>query len=141
MNSCYIVQVHMLIYLICKNAQGFPLGILHVQMNSKSLQTLDITDFSTVSPVDSLDWKNYGVDSIIDTVCNHKALAPGAIILCHNGAKYTADALDALLTGLEEKGYQIVPVSELIMRENYHMDVTGKQIADEDQAAGTEEKH
>lgn len=79
--------------------------------------------------VDSLDWKDYGVDSIINTVCNHKALAPGAIILCHNGAKYTADALDAMLTSLEEKGYQIVPISELIMRQNYHMDVTGKQIA------------
>lgn len=26
--------------------------------------------------VDSLDWKDYGVDSIIDTVCNHKALGP-----------------------------------------------------------------
>ena len=37
--------------------------------------------------VDSLDWKNYGVDSIITTVCNHKALAPGAIILCHNGPR------------------------------------------------------
>jgi polysaccharide deacetylase family sporulation protein PdaB len=80
--------------------------------------------------VDSLDWKDYGVDSIIDTVCNHKALEPGAIILCHNGAKYTADALDAMLTNLEEQGYEIVPVSELIMRDSYHMDVTGKQIAD-----------
>ncbi len=82
--------------------------------------------------VDSLDWKDYGVDSIINTVCNHKALEPGAIILCHNGAKYTAQALDAMLDNLEEQGYEIVPVSELIMRENYHMDVTGKQIADED---------
>lgn len=27
--------------------------------------------------VDLLDWKDYGVDSIIDTVCNHKALGPG----------------------------------------------------------------
>ena len=81
--------------------------------------------------VDSLDWKDYGVDSIIDTVCNHKALGPGAIILCHNGAKYTAEALDTMLTQLEEKGYTIVPISELIMRENYHMDVAGKQIADE----------
>lgn len=78
--------------------------------------------------VDSLDWKDYGVDSIINTVCNHKALEPGAIILCHNGAKYTADALDAMLTNLEEQGYEIVPVSQLIMKENYHMDVTGKQI-------------
>lgn len=81
--------------------------------------------------VDSLDWKDYGVDSIIDTVCNHKALGPGAIILCHNGAKYTAQALDTMLTQLKEKGYTIVPISELIMRENYHMDVAGKQIADE----------
>lgn len=80
--------------------------------------------------VDSLDWKDYGVQSIIDTVCNHKALEPGAIILCHNGAKYTADALDTMLTNLEEQGYQVVPISELIIRDNYHMDVTGKQISD-----------
>lgn len=81
--------------------------------------------------VDSLDWKDYGVDSIISTVCNHKALGPGAIILCHNGAKYTAEALDSMLTNLEGQGYTIGPVSELIMKENYHMDVAGKQIADE----------
>ena len=80
--------------------------------------------------VDSLDWKDYGVDSIIKTVCENKALEPGAIILCHNGAKYTAQALDAMLTNLENQGYEIVPVSELIMKEKYHMDVTGKQIAD-----------
>ena len=40
--------------------------------------------------VDSLDWKDYGVDSILNTVLNHKALGNGSIILCHNGAKYTA---------------------------------------------------
>lgn len=88
--------------------------------------------------VDSLDWKDYGVDSIINTVCNHDALGPGAIILCHNGAKYTADALDTLLTNLEQQGYSFVPISELIMRDNYHMDVTGKQIADEKKEKGTE---
>lgn len=80
--------------------------------------------------VDSLDWKDYGVDSIIKTVCNHEALGPGAIILCHNGAKYTAEALDTMITNLKEQGYEFVPISELIMRENYHMDVTGKQVAD-----------
>lgn len=80
--------------------------------------------------VDSLDWKDYGVDSIINTVCNHKALEPGAIILCHNGAKYTAQALDAMLTNLNEQGYTIVPISELIYKDNYHMDVAGKQILD-----------
>ncbi len=78
--------------------------------------------------VDSLDWKDYGVDSIIDTVVNHKNLGNGSIILCHNGAKYTADALDTMITELKEKGYEIVPVSELIYKSDYHMDVTGRQI-------------
>ena len=80
--------------------------------------------------MDSLDWKDYGADSIVDTILNHKNLRNGSIILCHNGAKYTADALERVVAGLREKGYEIVPVSELIYKENYHMDVTGRQIAD-----------
>lgn len=78
--------------------------------------------------VDSLDWKDYGAESIIDTVVNHKNLQNGSIILCHNGAKYTAQALEQVICGLQEKGYEIVPISELIYREDYHMDVTGRQI-------------
>ena len=78
--------------------------------------------------VDSLDWKDYGVDSIIRTVCEHKNLQNGSIILMHNGAKYTAEALPKVIEGLKEKGYEIVPISELIYRENYHLDVTGRQI-------------
>ena len=78
--------------------------------------------------VDSLDWKDYGVDSIVSTVVNHKNLQNGSIILCHNGAKYTKDALDAMITGVKAKGYEIVPVSELIYKNDYHMDVTGRQI-------------
>lgn len=80
--------------------------------------------------IDSLDWKNYGVEDIINRVCNSDKLQGGAIILCHNGAKYTAEALDQLLTGLEEKGFQLVPISELIIREAYHVDVNGMQIPD-----------
>ena len=78
--------------------------------------------------VDSLDWKDYGVDSGIKTVTEHKHLGNGSIILCHNGAKYTAQALDTLITKLKEKGYTFVPVSELIYRDGYHMNVEGRQI-------------
>lgn len=81
--------------------------------------------------MDSLDWKEYGVKDIIRTVLNHKNLGNGSIILCHNGAKYTAEALEELIEGLQEKGYEIVPISELIYKEKYHMDVTGRQILDE----------
>ena len=79
--------------------------------------------------VDSLDWKDYGADSIVDKVLNNKNLDNGAIILMHNGAKYTKDALERVIVGLKEQGYEIVPVSELIMTDNYTIDHTGKQIA------------
>lgn len=79
--------------------------------------------------VDSLDWKDYGVDSIIKTVTEHKHLGNGSIILCHNGAKYTAQALDNLITKLEEQGYTIVPVSELIYKDKYHLNHEGRQIS------------
>ena len=78
--------------------------------------------------VDSLDWKDYGVDSIVNTVCNHKHLGNGSIILCHNGAKFTAQALESIITGLQEKGYQLVPISQIIYKENYHMDHEGRQV-------------
>ena len=80
--------------------------------------------------VDSLDWKDYGVDNIIKTVTKHKALSNGAIILMHNGAKYTADALDTVISGLMEQGYTLIPISQLIIRDNFHMDANGMQIAD-----------
>ena len=80
--------------------------------------------------VDSLDWKDYGVDSIISTVCSHKHLGCGSIILCHNGAKFTAEALDEMITNLKGQGYEIVPVSELIYRDGYHMNAEGRQIRD-----------
>ena len=78
--------------------------------------------------VDSLDWKDYGVDSIINTVLNHKHLGSGSIILCHNGAKFTKDALESLIKGLQEKGYTIVPISQLIYTDNYEMDHEGRQF-------------
>lgn len=80
--------------------------------------------------VDSLDWKDYGANDIVDRVCNHKALGNGSIILCHNGAKYTAEALDTLITRLKEAGYTFVPLSQLIYKDHYHMNTEGRQIQD-----------
>ena len=81
--------------------------------------------------VDSLDWKDYGADAIVSKVLDHKHLGNGSIILMHNGAKYTKDALERVITGLQEKGYEIVPISELIYKENYEMDHEGRQFVKE----------
>lgn len=80
-----------------------------------------------VSNVDSLDWKNYGIDNMVSTVLNHKALGNGSIILMHNGAKYTKDALPSIIEGLQKKGFEIVPISQLIYTGDYEMDHEGRQ--------------
>ena len=77
--------------------------------------------------VDSLDWKNYGKQEMIDRVLKHKNLSPGSIILLHNATKYTKDALPAIIEGIKGKGYEIVPVSELIIKQEYTIDHTGRQ--------------
>lgn len=78
--------------------------------------------------IDSLDWKEYGVQAEIDKVLNHKHLGNGSIILFHNDAKYTPECLDDIIKGLKEKGYEIVPISQLIHKENYYLDHEGRQI-------------
>lgn len=78
--------------------------------------------------VDSLDWKDYGVSDILDRCLHHKNLRNGAILLLHNGARYTAAALPDLIRGLKEQGYSFVPVSALIHRDSYRIDHTGRQI-------------
>ena len=60
---------------------------------------------------------------------NHKHLGNGSIILFHNDAKYTPEALGPILKGLKEKGYQIVPIWDLIYKENYTINHEGRQIA------------
>lgn len=97
--------------------------------DNKVIKTAKNIGFYSIQwDVDSLDWKDYGVQSIINTVCNHKHLGNGSIILCHNGAKYTAQALESLITTLKDKGYSFVPLSKMIYRDNYHIDVEGRQI-------------
>ena len=78
--------------------------------------------------VDSLDWKDYDAATIIRRVTEHKHLGNGSIILCHNGGKHTAEALDELLTILKKKGFQLVPISALIMKDNYTINTEGRQI-------------
>ena len=58
----------------------------------------------------------------------HKHLGNGSIILFHNDAKYTPKVLDTILKGIKEKGFEIVPISQLIHRENFEMDHEGRQI-------------
>ena len=77
--------------------------------------------------VDSLDWKNLSAQEITDRVLSK--VKPGSIVLFHNAALNTPKALPGILEKLLDEGYSIVPVSEIIMTENFRVDNTGKQCA------------
>lgn len=100
--------------------------------NDNLIKSAESCGYYTIQwSVDSLDWKDYGADNIVNRVLNHKNLKNGAIILMHNGAKYTKDALERIIVGLKEMGYEIVPISELIYTDGYEIDHTGMQYIKE----------
>lgn len=76
--------------------------------------------------IDSLDWKD---SSTASSICERvTGLAqPGGIILCHNDAEYTPDALEEILKTLIDQGYTFVPISELILSGSYTIDHAGMQ--------------
>ena len=75
--------------------------------------------------VDSLDWKDLSAVEITKRVTER--VKPGSIVLFHNAAKHTPEALPGIIEKLQGDGYQFVPISELIYTENYAIDQAGKQ--------------
>lgn len=75
--------------------------------------------------VDSLDWKNLSATEIAMRVIN--GAKNGSIILCHNNGLHTAEALPLIFSTLKNRGYQFVPIGELIYKQNYYLDHNGRQ--------------
>ena len=75
--------------------------------------------------VDSLDWKNLSATEIALRIIN--GAKSGSIILCHNNGLHTAEALPMIFSSLKNKGFTFVPIGELIYKNNYTVDHTGKQ--------------
>ena len=93
------------------------------------IETAEQNGYYTIQwDVDSLDWKEQGAEAENRQVLEHKHLGNGSIILFHNDAKYTPKVLDTILKGIKEKGFEIVPISQLIHRENFELDHEGRQI-------------
>lgn len=81
----------------------------------------------TAASRDSLDWKDSSTaQSIAERVIGK--VKPGSIVLFHNDAEYTPDALPVILENLSKQGYTFEFVSDLIYQDNYKIDHTGMQI-------------
>ena len=79
--------------------------------------------------VDSLDWKDLEASEITKRVTSK--VQAGSIVLFHNAAKHTPEALPGILETLLQQGYTFVPISELILPGecgvDYTLDHTGRQ--------------
>ncbi len=75
--------------------------------------------------VDSLDYQGLDTTQMWDRI--NKGLKPGSIILMHNGTETTASSLETIIRNIQEKGYNIVKVSDLIYPANYEIDINGIQ--------------
>lgn len=94
--------------------------------NDTVIQTVDKSGRVYIQwSVDGIDYGDALPQSIYDrSVTNTKA---GDIILLHTGTKSTANILPKILEALECK-YEFAAVSELIYRDNYEIDNTGRQF-------------
>jgi peptidoglycan/xylan/chitin deacetylase (PgdA/CDA1 family) len=63
--------------------------------------------------IDTLDWQTQSTPaSIIQRI--QSRLINGAIILMHAGSSSEAQALDSVITMLQQKGYQLVTLTEIV---------------------------
>lgn len=80
---------------------------------------------SFVALSDSLDWKDLEAGEITRRVTSK--VQPGSIVLFHNAALHTPEALPAIIQTLLQEGYTFVPISQIILTGDYTIDHTGRQ--------------
>jgi peptidoglycan/xylan/chitin deacetylase (PgdA/CDA1 family) len=80
--------------------------------------------------VDSLDWKpGISQQEILSRITSK--IKPGSILLFHNDTPHTANLLPTIISNLKKEGYSFKPVSKMILRDNYGIEVDGKQKSKE----------
>ncbi|SMB96244.1 polysaccharide deacetylase family sporulation protein PdaB [Desulfonispora thiosulfatigenes DSM 11270] len=97
------------------------------EYNNKVISIINNAGYYPIQwSIDSLDWKNNMTENdIIERVT--KKLHPGAIVLFHNNGAFTAAALENIIEYAVKEGYEIIPVSDLIYKDNYTVDIQGAQ--------------
>ena len=118
---------------IIKNITGKPVTLFRPPYGEYNNTLVDTSFRLGLFPiqwdVDSLDWKNLSANEMSTRILSR--VKKGSIILMHNDGKHTVEALPLIITGLKNKGYTFVFISDLIYKDNYTIDNTGRQIPTE----------
>lgn len=97
------------------------------EYNNTVIQSAKDKGYYTIQwSLDTLDYTGLTGDEMWKRL-NGK-IKSGDIVLMHNGTKHTADSLEMIIKNIKEKGLSIVPVSELIYKDNYKINSAGTQI-------------
>jgi polysaccharide deacetylase family sporulation protein PdaB len=76
--------------------------------------------------VDSLDWRpGISQEEIMNRIVTK--VKPGSIILFHNDTPHTARMLPDIISALKNNGYEFLPVSKMILKDDYFIDFDGTQ--------------
>lgn len=75
--------------------------------------------------VDSHDWDGSDRQTIYENVVSN--VRNGSIVLFHNNVAATPAVLSEIIEKLRSSGYKFATVSELLIRENYYIDNSGRQ--------------
>ena len=94
---------------------------------AKSLQTRSTSGLSFVWDRDSLDWKGISAAEITKRVTSK--VGSGSIVLFHNAGEHTPEALPDILRWMKQEGYEVVPISEILLGGEYTLDHEGRQHA------------
>lgn len=97
-------------------------GLLFSFWGAKNQRWIAAQCLEAVWDGDSLDWKELSAGEITQRVVSR--VCPGSIVLFHNAALHTPEALPSILETLIQEGYTFVPISQLILSGEYNTDYT-----------------
>lgn len=102
--------------------------------NDRLIRTARAQGYEAIQwSVDSQDWKNRGTEDVVNRA---KKAQSGDIVLFHNDAEFTVDALPTILEDYKARGLQIVPVSQILLQGETVIDTQGKQHAKNNKNTG-----
>lgn len=94
--------------------------------NNTLLKALDNKGMYCIQwDVDSLDWKGLSAEELKNRVL--PKVKGGSIVLFHNNSDHIVEALPDIIEGIMSKGLKLVNIGELIYKDNFVIDNTGKQ--------------
>lgn len=91
------------------------------EYSNKVIEVAEELGYFTIQwSIDSLDWKDVSADFMVNRVMERAG--PGDIVLFHNAGRHTPEAIDVLLGRLADRGFEVVPISQVIYLEDYYIE-------------------